>query len=260
MSKGQKSVDGISEAKIEKAISEHYEHESVMLPPEEARDETPPRSERADGMEKDQDSPGKSKAKKGKKEKKEEKAGSQRAAGGGKAKSVGTHSLQTDSHSENSDQQPEEEEEEEAHNLEDLLMHIYYKKDEIDKVKFLQEHDVFEDLIFDKQTATADGVLTKSRTKINIVDFMPKKVEVVDPKAKKDKKKGKKGGVQDSDDEETENEEVTMAQILARRKQKVQLTEQEKLEREHKRETEMLEHEIKDLLVAKETEHKSKSS
>jgi len=29
-------------------------------------------------------------------------------------------------------------------------MHIYYKKDEIDKVKFLQEHDVFEDLIFDK--------------------------------------------------------------------------------------------------------------
>ena len=61
-----------------------------MLPPEEARDETPPRSERADGMEKDQDSPGKSKTKKGKKEKKEEKA---RAAGGGKAKSVGTHSL-----------------------------------------------------------------------------------------------------------------------------------------------------------------------
>jgi len=67
-------------------------------------------------------------------------------------------------------------------------------------------------------------VLTKSRTKINIVDFMPKKVEVVDPKAKKDKKKGRKGA-QDTDDEETENEEITMATILARRKQKVQLTE-----------------------------------
>jgi len=53
---------------------------------------------------------------------------------------------------------------------------------------------------------------------------MPKKVEVVDPKAKKDKKKGRKGA-QDTDDEETENEEITMATILARRKQKVQLTE-----------------------------------
>ena len=70
MSKGQKSVDGISEAKIEKAISEHYEHESVMLPPEEERDATPPRSEDADRLDKDLESTAKGKGKKGKKDKK----------------------------------------------------------------------------------------------------------------------------------------------------------------------------------------------
>ena len=71
MSKGQRSVDGISEAKIEKAISEHYEHESVMLPPEEPRDDTPPRSEHAEA--KDPDSPLKGKTKKGKKGKDKDK-------------------------------------------------------------------------------------------------------------------------------------------------------------------------------------------
>jgi len=96
MSKGQKSVDGISEAKIEKAISEHYEHESVMLPPEEERDATPPRSEDADKLV-DLESTAKGKGKKGKKDKKgaADKAGSARG-GAGKAKSQGTHSMFSD--------------------------------------------------------------------------------------------------------------------------------------------------------------------
>jgi hypothetical protein len=73
--------------------------------------------------------------------------------------------------------------------------------------------DPFEDLIYDKEAATQGANIDKTKTKINIAEFMPKKEEVLI------KKKPKKKKDEDKEKEDVNKEKgATLQDILARRK------------------------------------------
>jgi len=108
--------------------------------------------------------------------------------------------------------------------------------------------DPFEELLEDRLCATNAVDIDRTKTKINISEFMPK---VEDMPSFNKKKSSKKKPAEDADAESEKNKGTTsLADIMARRKAKA-VTEDDKKERAHKKEAESLENEIKMLTEQK---------
>lgn len=115
-----------------------------------------------------------------------------------------------------------------------MMMHVYYKKGEIEDVKERQTLDPFDDIIDLKRQADEDGYF-RGQTQFNIGDFAPKKKIKVKEHGKRKRGKGKDGGTIGTDEEESGDDEEARRAIEERRKEK-RMTPQEIADRAHKAE------------------------
>lgn len=169
MSKGtNNSVEQISAIKLEKAISEHYDHESIKMP-----DEVYAKGDGEHSETSDEDKKRRIKGRKGSQGSKNTKKSDTATELKSSKKNSEIDGSGSDSDSQEKEEEVKSEKEDEP-NVDDLMMHIYYQPHEIEKTKCLQEMDPFEDLIYDKEAATQGVNIDKTKTKINISEFMPK--------------------------------------------------------------------------------------
>ena len=71
-------------------------------------------------------------------------------------------------------------------NAEDPFVYkIFYKHQEIEKTQAMQNQDMFQDLISRRKEAIFESGLLLGGTKINISDFAPKPVVILESKSKK---------------------------------------------------------------------------
>jgi hypothetical protein len=169
MSKGtNNSVEQISAIKLEKAISEHYDHESIKMP-----DEVYAKGDDEHSETSDEDKTRRIKGRKGSQGSKNTKKSDTATELKSSKKNSEIDGSGSDSDSQEKEEEVKSEKEDEP-NVDDLMMHIYYQPHEIEKTKCLQEMDPFEDLIYDKEAATQGVNIDKTKTKINISEFMPK--------------------------------------------------------------------------------------
>jgi len=161
---GKSASDVISHDRIDKSISEAYDHESIKIP--EPKIEEPESDKEEENSKKSKRKGRKDKDKDSKKELKKSKSG----------RSKLNFDSSEDEEKIESEKEPSDEESESngSDHVDDMLVHMYYKNEEILRTKKIQNHDPFENIMKAKVEAINDGDLLKSKTQFNIRDFAPK--------------------------------------------------------------------------------------